>query len=322
MSNLPLVGGVRGIFEAYVIGCLNSHPWYMREEMLGLVHDFLKAHIRGDEKEITVVTMLADFFLGGGLGRSRVASAKQVQSEKHRGMRISIIPVHGIIYKRINLLFELLGGVSTELVRKAIQASVDNPEIDGILLDIESPGGLVDGVKELADYIHCLRGGKPIMALANGEMASAALYIGSAAEKVLATPSALVGSIGVFMRHVEASEVRKQDGLKVNYIRSKQFKGTPNFDEPLTGEVRAYLQELVDSAYKLFVDDMAAYRNQEPRKVENEWGDGKMFRARKAMSMGMVDGIATFEGALEEVAKMAKLKSEYEADAPVAVRSI
>src|SRR4029453_14892345 len=113
-----------------------------------------------------------------------------------------------------------------------------DPAVKGVVLDVDSPGGSVYGVRELADEIRAARGQKPVEAVANAFMASAAYYIGSAAEKVWVTPSGSAGSIGVYDAHVDLSKFTETMGEKWTFVSYGDNKLLGNPFEPLSEEAQ------------------------------------------------------------------------------------
>ncbi len=219
--------------------------------------------------------------------------------------RVATLPVIGVIGKRLNMFNDISGGVSTELLKKDIQQVIDDPSIDAVVLDVESPGGTVDGIRELAEYIFQVRDKKPIVAYVNGEMASGALYIGAATEKITAFDTAGIGSIGVWVGHSDYSKLYENLGIKNTIIRSTKFKAAANKYEPLTDDVKEYIQGTVDHYAEMFAEDLAKYRNADIEKVNKEWANGKMFPARKALELGLIDHIMTLEKTIQMAADMA-----------------
>ena len=121
--------------------------------------------------------------------------AKAPEEKNNQG--ILIVPVRGVIEQRSTWLSELFGGTSAEKIGALVEAGVNDSRVAGIILDVDSPGGEVSGTPELSSKIFNLRGKKPIVAIANSLMASAAYWIGSAADEIVITPSGMAGSIGV-----------------------------------------------------------------------------------------------------------------------------
>jgi len=136
---------------------------------------------------------------------------------------VGIVPIVGVIGKGLSPLEKMMGAVDVNDVSAAIDAFAANPEVEKVALQISSPGGTVTGVEELANKVRNLS--KPTLAYTDSEMASAAYWIGSAADRVVASPSSTVGSIGVYMAIPDYSEAAKMQGIKMVVIKSGKFKG-------------------------------------------------------------------------------------------------
>jgi signal peptide peptidase SppA len=212
---------------------------------------------------------------------------------------VAVLPVNGPIMQKPDLWMRLFGiGTSTEGLGRAIDTLVNDPSVKAIVLDVDSPGGSVSGVEELGDKIREARDRKPIIASANAFMASAAYHIGASASEVVASPSALVGSIGVWRMHVDFSEALEADGIAVTLISAGEKKVDGNQFEPLSERALADAQAQVDSYYATFVDAVAAGREVSPADVRGGFGRGGMVRSAEAKRLGMVDRVETFDQTL------------------------
>lgn len=212
----------------------------------------------------------------------------------------AIIPMHGTILKK-SMGMQSISGLETTLnIEKTISQALYDDKVDRIILDIDSPGGSVDGTMELASFVHEAKSVKPIVAYANGMMASAAYWIGSAADKVYTYHTGNVGSIGVYMMHVDQSKLDEKQGLNVTYIKAGKYKTTGNVHEPLNETDKNSLQEHVDYVYSLFVNDVAKFRGYTSEEVINNMADGKIFIGQQAVDAGLVDEINNLESLLEQ----------------------
>jgi len=180
---------------------------------------------------------------------------------------------------------------------------MDDPGIKSILFDIDSPGGSVYGVQELADRIYSMRGRKPMTAVANSLMTSAAYWIGSAADHIAITPGGVLGSIGVYAMHMDYSKANEQEGVKPTYIFAGKHKVEGNFDEPLADEARGRMQAMVDETYDRFVSGVARNRNINAADVLRDYGEGRWFTAAEAKRRGMADSIHTFDDTVRMMAQ-------------------
>lgn len=231
-----------------------------------------------------------------------LAAAEQNEPTPESGYEVkdgvAVIEVYGVLSKRMNMLTRFSGGTSTEKLAEAIKQAAADPEVDAILLDIDSPGGTVDGTKEVADIVYATRFEKPVVAYANGQMASGAYWIGSAATNIVAPETAEIGSIGVALMHYDFSEQDKMRGVKRTSISAGKYKRIASDEKPLSEEGAAYLQEMVDDYYQLFISAVARNRGADPETVHERMADGRDFIAVKAVKRNMIDQINTMDGAL------------------------
>lgn len=206
----------------------------------------------------------------------------------------AIISLVNIITKNLTFWSFLFGGTSSVEVGEQVKSALSDPDIEGILLYIDSPGGTVDGTQELANLIYSSRGRKPIVAFSDGMMASAAYYIGSAADKIYISGDMVsVGSIGVVATHVDYSEWEKKLGIKSTEIYAGKYKRITSQYQPLSEEGRENIQDRVDYMYSIFVDDVAKQRGVSPEAVLKNMADGKIFIGKQAIKAGLVDGVST-----------------------------
>jgi capsid assembly protease len=215
-----------------------------------------------------------------------------------------VIPVYGVVAQKISTMDDISGpgSASTERIAKDIRSAMADPAVSAILLDIDSPGGTVFGVAELAKEIYGLRGQKPIVAIANSLAASAAYWIASAASEFHITPSGEAGSIGVFAEHTDISKWLDKEGIKPTLIHAGEFKTEGNQYEPLTDQAAAYIQSRVDDYYRMFVKAAAKYRGVSETKVQRDFGKGRVFGAEEAVASGMADKVSTFDQVLGKLA--------------------
>ena len=217
------------------------------------------------------------------------------QPEPSKRGAVAVLPLRGVIAHRMGTMEESSGGMSTERFGKMFRAAVEDPGISAIVLDVDSPGGTVEGVPELAAEMLALKGRKKVVAVANACMCSAAYWIASAADEIVATPSALVGSIGVYTAHQDLSQMLEQEGVKVTLISAGKHKVDGNPLEPLDDETQAKIQEQVDEAYAMFVKDVAKGRGVTPAAVRGGYGEGRAVTAQEAKGVGLVDRIGTLD---------------------------
>ena len=272
-----------------MIDVLNS-PWAIIPEKLVEIREIYFRHLRGEEIDLSAIE--------AQLGRP--LNNEQRRIEVMDG--VAVLAVQGVVAKRMNLFTEISGGTSTQLLAQDFQAALDDPTVHSILLDIDSPGGDVDGTLEMARLIREARGRKPILALGDGTMASAAYWIGSAADRVFITgETTQVGSIGVVATHIDISRAREMRGMKLTEITAGRFKRIVSGNEPLSMEGRSTIQEKVDQIYGVFVNEVAKNRDVSVETVLSKMAEGRIFLGNDAIEAGLVDGQSTLPALIDQL---------------------
>lgn len=228
-------------------------------------------------------------------------AAGRARQQSRQAGSIARIRIYDTIEPRASLWTLLFGGTAADIIAAEFAAAVNDPQVSGILLDIDSPGGSVYGIPELARQIRAARGIKPILA-AITEGASAAYYLASQADQVSTTPSGQVGSIGVIYVHTDLTGMADAQGAKFTIFRSQDRKADINPYETLTPEAASDIQAKVDAYDAMFVNDVAAGRGVTADKVRADYGQGRMLLAADALAAGLIDRIETIDEAIARLA--------------------
>ena len=189
---------------------------------------------------------------------------------------------------------------ATTDVRAALDDAMADPLVKSILLLIDSPGGTIAGVAELADAIHAANVQKPVVAYAEDLMASAAYWLGSQASKVYGNSTAAVGSIGVFTVLPDFSRMAKNMGVDVQVVKSAPGKGAASFGTPITEPQLADVQKLVDATHDLFVAAVARGRGM-PMDKAAALADGRVQIGQAAVESGLMDGVASLDSIIADM---------------------
>lgn len=271
-----------------IISICTTMPWAILPEKLEQIKAFLL------RKQASGEDLAAGVFDDGSpleiAAKARPASTVQGS--------VAVLPLFGVLAQRMDMMEEMSGGTSTENFTKKFNAAVADPSIKAIVINIDSPGGGVYGTQELADVIFQAREKKHIVAIANSLAASAAYWIGTAADEFVVTPSGEVGSIGVITVHEDWSEAYQKAGVKPTLIKAGEFKYEGNYLEPLSDDARAAIQAKVDTYYDGFVNTVARNRGVSASVVKKDFGQGRVLTAKAAKAAGMVDRIDTLDGVL------------------------
>ena len=234
-------------------------------------------------------------------GRPKALSPRAATRPQYSGDRgaIAVIPIQGVISHRGSIFSWLFGGTATTDVSAALRQVTADPNISAIVLDVDSPGGDVDGVDELASEIYQARQKKPVSAVSNCLMASAAYYLASQASEIIASPSSLTGSVGVYTIHEDDSAMLDRIGIKLSLIKFGENKAE-DFG-PLSDEARKHTQSLVNSYGRAFEAAVARGRGIKQADVHDKFGQGRVFSAKQALNLGMVDRVGTLNDALSSL---------------------
>lgn len=176
-------------------------------------------------------------------------------------------------------------GADSVRIANLIQAAANSPEIERLVLLINSPGGMVIGTPEMGSALRDFNStGKKSIAFADTLMASAAYWVGSQASEVYSTESALVGSIGVIRPHIDASAAHEKAGLKVEIFRGGKHKVAGAMGTAMTDEQRQHIQAGVDACHEDFKSTVNNYRS-----ISNESMQGQVFYGKDAVGEGIID---------------------------------
>lgn len=234
---------------------------------------------------------------------------------------IAVVQVHGVISQRSTFFTEIFGGVSLDRLQATLTQLRDDSSVRAIVLHIDSPGGGVYGVDETADVIAEVGKQKRIVAFTDGMAASAAYWLASAAERIVATPSAELGSIGVYAVHFDYSGALEKDGVVATLVKAGEHKAEANPYQALSDEDRAAMQSRIDAYHARFTRRVAKGRGVSVDQARGEaFGAGRVLGAPQAVSAGMADEIGTFADVLRGLTRDTSSRAAQAADARLALQ--
>ncbi len=216
---------------------------------------------------------------------------------------VGIVSIKGVLMKRPDFFARLLlGATDMEAIEAALIAARDREDVEAVFLDVDSPGGTVNGTPELAALVTDVSKAKYTYAFTDGQMCSAAYWIASQADAIFATPSARVGSIGVLLPVLDESEAFKAAGLKVELFAAGKFKSIGVEGTALTDEQRAWIQAQVDETYGDFKAAVLA----RGRRITPDTMEGQSFSGRKASYNSLTSGVVQ-----DRATALAKLRERH-----------
>lgn len=244
-------------------------PWAITPDMLSTI-----AAIAGRE--------------GEGVEAVEARIGRPLQNTRSVSMRgaTAVIPVTGPVFRYANLMTEISGATSLEVLAKDFTAAVNDPAVSSIVLNIDSPGGQAAGIAELASLIRS--SSKPVVSYVDGNAASAAYWLASAANEVVVSKTGMVGSIGAVM---SIDQSKSKPGA-IEIVSSQSPNKRPDAS---TEGGRAQIQSVVDKLAQVFIEDVATYRGISVDRVLSDFGQGGMRMGAESVALGMADRVSTFE---------------------------
>ncbi len=191
---------------------------------------------------------------------------------------------------------------ATEIIEK-IDKAANNKNVKGVLLTVNSPGGAVSPSIEIAYAIKRLKEKKPVVAYAKGTMASGSYYASIWADKIIANPGSMIGSIGVIMQGADLSGLMNKIGIKSQVVKAGLYKqiGTP--DRPWKKYEVAELNKVIKGTYDMFTKDVADARKLDFKK-RNTYANAHIFTAAQAKKVGLIDQLGVEYNAKNELVKL------------------
>lgn len=259
-----------------VVAFAIEHPWALTRPMLSVVANVLARRLTTqDHRALDLVPT--------------------VPAPVPRATGVAVIPLHGVIAPRMNLMSDISGGTTFEALTADLREAVASSQVGTIVLDIDSPGGSCAGATLFAEQVRRAKTVKPVIAVAQFAMCSAAYWVGAQATQVVAAPGSMVGSIGVFSIHEDLSAYLAELGVKVTFLSAGKYKVDGNETEPLSDTARKRIQGTVDSTYATMTRDIALGRGVSEAVVRSGYGEGAALSAEDALAAGMVDRIASLD---------------------------
>lgn len=272
-----------------IIDVLNA-PWAIEPTKLLEIQAIYATHLRGDKIDISAIEKQ--------LGRP--LDNKQRDYEIVDG--VAILSMEGVMAKKMNLFSQISGGCSTQILRNNINSALIDSAVHSLIIVADTPGGTVDGTQLLVNDIANANTIKPVVTWANGCIASAGYWAGSASSKIYISDfTTAVGSIGVVCTHVDISEAEKARGVKTTEITAGKYKRIASQYGELSAEGMKSIQDQADYLYEVFVNDVAKNRGVSAEKVLSDMADGRIFMGQQAIDAGLVDGVSTIEALIEQL---------------------
>lgn len=196
----------------------------------------------------------------------------------------------------------------SESFEKQIEEIKKNPNIKGVLLIIDSPGGSVGASIEIANMIKDLRDSMPVIAHVEGSMASGSYYAGMYSDKIIANRGSLIGSIGIIINGYNIKPLLDKIGIKEQTLQEGEYKTIGTFTREWSPKEKEYLQGFLKKQYNLFVNDVLEARslsNTDPK----IFAEGKIFTSQEALKLKLIDEVGSRSQAIKELSEIAQVEN-------------
>lgn len=279
----------------HILSVLYCEPWLITGEMHKRLCQIVDEHISGAAHDPGGIV---EAFSGAkGNGRDRDPFV--------RLGNIAQVNVHGVIGKRVGYFEKCSGVMDCDDAEYALLTAYEDESIEGVLLDIDSPGGTVTGVPELAEVIARVNAEKPVVAFTDTQMASAAYWLGAACSAIYATGSSHIGSIGVYAAWMDASRAYELNGFSQEVEKVGKYKAAGLYGTSMTPEQRDLVRKRVEEVAGWFKGFVSANRSGVPAEAM----EGQTFYGAEAKVNNLVDEVGSREdafGVLESLIEYSK----------------
>lgn len=218
-------------------------------------------------------------------------------------------PSHFVLGDKIGYVTVAGAITSSEKIIDQIDNFKEDSSVKAIVLRINSPGGGVSPSQEIYDEVKATAAIKPVVVSMGSVAASGGYYIAAPAQKILANPGTITGSIGVIMQFTNVEELLGKVGLKSQTVKSGMHKDIGSPVRPMSSADREILQLMIDDVYAQFVQAVAESRQMDIDKVR-QLADGRIFTGRQAFEAGLVDELGGYRDAIRVAADLAGIKGK------------
>ena len=258
-------------------------PWAITRDVLTEIQMVYEAHMKGEKIDLKALEARMGFpFQVMGQPEYEVINEK------------AYFELSGPLTPDLGFFAMLFGGSSTKQFIEALSKAKNDPEVKGGVAKINSPGGLVEGMFEAAEAVADFNKTKPIDFICDGVVASAAYLIASQGRNIYITSNSVrAGNIGAILNHKNYSQALKEEGIEFTEIASGDLKGTGSPNRAMTEKEKAFIKEDIMDVANMFFEAVSISRNISIETISNM--DGAIYRGKKAIEAGLVDGVSTLD---------------------------
>ncbi|MDP3939491.1 MAG: signal peptide peptidase SppA [Deltaproteobacteria bacterium] len=255
------------------------------------------------KKRSTFLAIVATLLIVGAFAAAGLALVRRASSPMPRLMvgrdKVGVVPIEGIIGL----------DVESDKIIEQLEAFKDNPSVKAVVVRISSPGGSVGPSQEIYDKILEVSEEKHVVASLADVAASGGYYVAAAADKIVANPGTITGSIGVIAEFPNFAQLLDKIGVKQAVVKSGEFKDIGSPVRDLTEKEKQLMQGLIDNVYDQFVMAIVEGREME-RDAILPYADGRVFSGEQALAYGFVDDLGGLEAAVKMAGELGGIEGE------------
>ena len=263
-----------------ILNELYCRPWLITPTMHGQICSIVKAHVDG--------TAHAED------GIAEMFKAEEAEDILQFHQDVAVVDIQGVIGRKVSGIENSSGVTDVNNIADAMQFAAEDSSTSGIVMRMDTPGGTVTGVPELAMLIKEIAEEKPVVALVDGMAASAGYWIASQAHGIVTSASSVVGSVGVYMALLDSSKALEMQGGKMEVIKSGKYKGIGIQGTSLTDDQRALLQGEVEQIHEMFKGAVRLGRGN----ISDDLMQGQDFMGADAVKLGLADTLGNMDEAI------------------------
>lgn len=259
---------------------------------------------------LAVIVLVVIFGSSAGLNQNLNARS-EVLVEGNHDEQIVVVRLDGEIIEdedNSNIFSMNSAVITAKKTRKIFKRLAADPQVKAVIIRINSPGGSVVPSQEIYQQIRDLGKAKPVIASLSEVAASGGYYLAAAANKIVAHPATLTGSIGVIAMTTDASELYEKIGFKVNTYKSGEFKDMGSMSRQATEDEAVIFQSIITDSYEMFISDILASRDI-PEDQLRSLADGRVYTGKQAYENHLVDELGNLDQAITDAQNMANLSN-------------
>lgn len=281
-----------------LLRALVGNHWLISPEYVSGALPFISAMIeRGDDSGFASLASASSSY--AIVGSASMGSQNQSIANAQPGS-IAVIEINGPLMKND----QNCGPVGTATIGQWVKQADANPNIDGIILDMDSPGGSADGTESLANIVAGTK--KKVVALVNGTVASAAYWIASGADEIIAVgETSIIGSIGTMMSYADFKPILEKAGVRFHQINATDSVDKNKVMNDLLGGTeegyQSYRNTILDPLNNVFTSAVTKNRDGKLDLSKENVLTGKVYFSKKALKAGLIDKIGTMDTAIQSI---------------------